>query len=110
MYCSGWRYNFKIRAMGSDLDLSIWRPVRFGELKTLSDSELSGLFSNCWKNGEQRCSCIGIRNLKISETNTVTWSDVDGDPEIDLWEDIDEDFELHNVGDGTWNYGLYIKR
>lgn len=88
---------------------SEWTPITLGELRVMKQDELDKLYSNCWKNGEQRCACIGISNLEISDTNTITYSDIDGDPEIDLWKDIDEDFLIDNVGNGTWNYGLYKK-
>ena len=86
-----------------------WKALTFKELKDMDESELSQLLSYCWKDGSYRCSCIGISNLSIDKTNTINYSDSNGDPTIDLWKDIDDDFKIDNVGDGTWNYGLFRK-
>jgi len=86
-----------------------WKALTFKELRNIDESELPKLLSYCWKEGRYRCSCIGISELTIDKTNTVSYSDRNGDPMIDLWTDIDDDFKIDNVGDGTWNYGLYRK-
>jgi hypothetical protein len=92
-------------------ELNGWEPITFRQLAQLSENELKELKSYCWHDGKPRCQTIGIYNLKIKEFFDethwdITFSDDNGDPKI-FCTDLDQ--KINNVGDGTWNYGLYKK-
>jgi hypothetical protein len=89
-----------------------WTAITVKELSEMKEPELKKLLSFCWHDGETRCDCIGIQDVKIipshSEGNfNVEWSDMNGDPNI---YGLSMDDKIDNVGDGTWNYGLYKKK
>lgn len=87
--------------------LSGWVPVSLKELSLMNEKELSELKSFCWHDGEYRCQTIGIRDLNVSKSERgwdVSFSDNDGDPHFEIF---DENEPIHNIGDGTWNYGLF---
>ena len=106
-------------------DLDGWEPITYRELKEMSEEELLKLKSYCWRDGQPRCDCIGIRNLSFEKhinnegsTNIhrpetiwykIQWSDNDGDPCITMRDD-EWDSNIDNVGDGEWNYGLYREK
>lgn len=88
------------------------RPLTLKELKELPKDQWDKLYSLCWKNGRPRCSTIGISDLEIKQASepdhfNITFSDGNGDPRIQ-W--IKNETKIHKVGDGTWDYGLYLKK
>ena len=92
-------------------DLYGWEAITFLQLKSMSEEELKELKSYCWHDGKPRCQCIGIENLFFHEFNydnkfswKITFSDYNGDPIINTF-DLTQ--KIDNIGDGTWNYGLY---
>ena len=96
-------------------NLKDWKAISVNQLLELSDSEKNELLSYCWKDGRYRCDTIGITNVEVLPEKTgngieyykVSWSDMDGDPSIF----VDSlDTLIDNIGDGQWNYGLYIKK
>lgn len=92
-------------------NLKGWTPITLIELMEMSDKDLKKLKSYCWHDGNYRCDTIGISNLKVIKVAegryNVEWSDNDGDPNL---YSVLLDEEIHNIGDGEWNYGLYKKK
>jgi hypothetical protein len=89
--------------------LAGWTPVTLRELQAMSEEERKKLLSFCWHDGRVRCDCIGITDLVVTpyeHSYGLDWSDINGDPQTQV-STLDE--PIHNVGDGTWNYGLYKK-
>lgn len=90
--------------------LSGWTPITFNELKNMKPDELNSLLSYCWHDGEPRCDCIGITEVKFEKTENgkfnVEWSDENGDPHV---YGIKLNQKINNIGDGSWNYGLFKK-
>lgn len=93
-----------------------WRAITVGELKDMDESNYPNILSFTWHDGECRCDTIGISDVEIirnkydrddEESYDISWSDGNGDPSIGGY--ILES-EIDNIGDGTWNYGLYIKK
>jgi hypothetical protein len=89
--------------------LNGWKPITIKELSKMTDEEKSKLKSYCWKNGNPRCDSVGITDVKITPSDRpgcfdVSWSDSDGDPNIYGYE---ESQKIDQIGDGTWDYGLY---
>jgi len=85
-----------------------WIPLSISELKVLPESEYISLLSYCWHDGEERCSTIGIYDLVITD-DEINWSDGNGDPSIDIM-GLETNTKINNIGDGTWNYGLFRKK
>lgn len=75
------------------------------ELLSLSETQLDNVLSVCWLDGRHRCNSLGVRDVQYNN-NRLSWSDNDGDTRIHL----DSDREIKKVGDGEWDYGLYIKK
>lgn len=98
--------------MQEQADLKGWKAITVEELSKMSEKELKQLKSYCWKNGNPRCDSIGITSVSIvsSGPNTslfdIEWSDGNGDPNLYGYNKSDK---IDNIGDGTWNYGLYKK-
>ncbi len=90
--------------------LNGYKPLTFSELKNLTTKKHKEILSVCWKNGKFRCSSIGIENLKFdieeNELISLQYSDGDGDTVL---ENYNMNTEINNIGNGEWNYGLYIK-
>lgn len=93
-----------------------WKPISAKELQKMSVSDLKNVLSFCWKEGNPRCDCIGISDVKINKCDEiptqsvyykVQWSDETGDPILYI---NSLDILIDQVGDGTWEYGLYIKK
>lgn len=98
-------------------DLRGLEAITFSELKEMDEEELKNLTSYCWRDGDPRCGCKGVSDLKIELYETgnnsgqikiVNWSDSDGDPTIDGPYPLSK--KIHKLGDGTWNYGLYREK
>ncbi len=88
-----------------------WESITFNELKEMTQDELDKLLSYCWHDGNPRCDCIGIHDVKFEnrpDYYEVTWSDSNGDPRVTT-DSLDLDEKIDNVGNGDWNYGLYRK-
>jgi len=91
-------------------ELENWKPVTLGELMSMSQEELSQLKSFCWKEGHSRCVCIGINDLVVTEKEgyyNVEFGDDNGGPSFEC---DDLNTEIHKLGDGQWDYGLYKKK
>jgi len=88
-----------------------WTAITFKELSEMNAKQLEGLKSVCWKDGEYRCSTVGIQDVNLTIVNTTVvsaqWSDSDGDPRLYNYELTDK---INNIGEGDWNYGLYKKK
>lgn len=104
------------------VDKKIWRPISTSELGSLTKDELKNLLSFCWMDGKYRCHTIGINDVSIEQKEysyiqqnqqktgifyLVKWSDMDGDPKIQVRA---LSLPIDKLGDGEWDYGLYIKR
>jgi hypothetical protein len=92
-------------------DLNGWEPITFVELISMSQKEKDKLKSYCWHEGIPRCETIGIFDVVFHDYTTyfkLTYSDNNGDPYIHFGLDGMNN-KIDNVGDGTWNYGLYKK-
>lgn len=92
-------------------DFNGWKRITLKELMKMNEGDLSKLMSYCWHDGRPRCDTIGITDLKVEERKSgnvvyyhVEFSDGNGDPSFEV-RDINQ--ELHKVGDGEWDYGLY---
>lgn len=90
------------------------KSVSASQVLAMTEEERSKLWSVCWHDSnytEPRCECVGITDFKI-ETNkyskdmyNISWSDIDGDPNIQVF---DLDKPIHKEGNGEWDYGLYL--
>jgi hypothetical protein len=94
-------------------DLKGWYPITLKELLEMGEDELNKLKSYCWKEGRYRCDTIGISDLKIEKRQSgnreywsVSYSDGNGDPHFEVH---DENEPINKIGDGYWDYGLFIK-
>lgn len=98
--------------IGEYKDLHGWKAITLKELMEMKPEELKELKSYCWHDGEPRCDCIGIQELKIEKSKyregayNVSFSDENGDPDFEV---MNIDDEINETGDGTWDYGLFKK-
>lgn len=88
-------------------------PITFAELQKMSEKDLEGLISMCWKMDNlllrDRCECKGIFDVKFIKKDNdeydVTWEDIDGSgclESVKLTDVIDK-----ITSDGVWYFGLY---
>ena len=87
-----------------------YRPLTIREIGTLTQADFDNVLSVCWHDGKLRCNCIGISSVLVEQRTygiELSWSDGNGDSQINS-RNIDK--EIDNIGDGDWNYGLYIKK
>ena len=89
--------------------------MTLAELQSMSVEDHAQLLSVCYKYGEHRCECVGIRDLFVETGHCpledrdvvyINWSDDDGDPNVKFRQSDSFVTDLYGF-DRKWTYGLF---